>query len=128
MSLRLSRRSVLGGGLGLLVAPSCRLAKPRLRSDPFTLGVASGWPTPQGISLWTRLAPAPLQPDGGMAPEAVTVHVEVAEDEAFSKIAWKQTVSASPEWAHSVHVDVVGLSPGRWYFYRFFAGDSTSPV
>jgi alkaline phosphatase D len=41
--------------------------------DPFTLGVASGDPTPTGVVLWTRLAPRPLEPDGGMPPRAVPV-------------------------------------------------------
>jgi phosphodiesterase/alkaline phosphatase D-like protein len=31
--------------------------------DPFTLGVASGDPTPTEVVLWTRLAPRPLEPD-----------------------------------------------------------------
>ena len=30
--------------------------------DPFTLGVASGDPTPTGVVLWTRLAPGPSTP------------------------------------------------------------------
>jgi PhoD-like phosphatase, N-terminal domain len=30
--------------------------------NPFTLGVASGDPTPDGIVLWTRLAPDPVAP------------------------------------------------------------------
>ena len=33
---------------------------------PFTLGVASGDPVPDGVVLWTRLAPDPLVPGGGM--------------------------------------------------------------
>jgi alkaline phosphatase D len=125
----LSRRWVLGGSLGLLLRPSLACAsRPRFVAEPFSLGVASGWPTPTGFSLWTRLAPSPLSPDGGMTPEPVPVEVEVADDEAFSKIVWKATAAAYPELAHSVHVDVDGLSPGRWYFYRFSAGDATSPV
>src|SRR6187397_161237 len=39
-------------------------ARPRLADDPFTLGVASGDPTPSSGILWTRLAPRPLEPDG----------------------------------------------------------------
>ncbi len=31
-------------------------------SNPFTLGVASGDPSPDGIILWTRLAPEPTDP------------------------------------------------------------------
>src|ERR1700752_2169323 len=35
---------------------------------PFTLGVASGDPEPDGVVLWTRLAPDPLA-GGGMPSE-----------------------------------------------------------
>src|SRR3954447_10859723 len=38
------------------------------------------------------------------------------------------TALATPQLAHSVHVEVDGLEPGRWYWYRFRAGDATSPV
>ena len=33
---------------------------PSFPSNPFTLGVASGDPTPRSVVLWTRLAPKPL--------------------------------------------------------------------
>jgi alkaline phosphatase D len=35
---------------------------------------------------------------------------------------------ASPELAHTVHVEVRGLRPNREYFYRFRAGGEISPV
>jgi alkaline phosphatase D len=38
------------------------------------------------------------------------------------------SVDALRAWAHSVHAEVTGLEPGRWYFYRFIAGDDVSPV
>src|SRR3954471_10383804 len=50
-------------------------------SDPFTLGVASGDPPDSGVVLWTRLGPRPLDPDGGLTPEALEVAWEVASDE-----------------------------------------------
>lgn len=53
---------------------------------------------------------------------------EVASDEGFSTILQSGIVVARPELAHAVHVDVTGLEPARWYFYRFFAGDVQSPV
>ena len=57
------------------------------RSYPFTLGVASGDPLPDGVVLWTRLAPEPLAPDGagGMPAGTVPVQWEVARDERFRK-------------------------------------------
>src|SRR4051794_32725689 len=96
-------------------------AKPRFAANPFTLGVASGYPLPTSVQLWTRLAPVPAAPDGGLAPEVVPVSWEVARDEGMKDIAASGTAYASPEWAHSVHVDVVGLQAGRTYWYRFAA-------
>jgi alkaline phosphatase D len=44
--------------------------QPTFSADPFPLGVASGDLEPDGVVLWTRLAPSPLQPVGGMSAEA----------------------------------------------------------
>lgn len=96
--------------------------------DPFTLGVASGDPTPRGVVLWTRLAPRPLDPDGGMRPEPVEVAWEVADDEAFTKVVAAGSATALPQLAHAVHVEVDSLQPGRWYFYRFRCGAAESTV
>jgi alkaline phosphatase D len=94
---------------------------------PFSLGVASGSPLPTAVILWTRILTDPLDA-AAMAPVALSVRWEVAEDEAFRKIAAKGVASALPALAHSVHVDAAGLAPGRWYWYRFMLGDAVSPV
>jgi len=132
---QLSRRDLLraAAGLGLLgFLPAGRVfaqAQPRFVAYPFGLGVASGYPTADGISLWTRLAPAPLQADGGIERDAVIpVRWQVAEDERFERIAVEGAVRAVPELAHSVHVDAAGLRADRGYFYRFIVGDTVSPI
>src|SRR5438093_1043081 len=128
------RRRFLVGALALgasqLAAPVVRRAhgQPTFASDPFTLGVASGYPLPTGVALWTRLAPAPLVPGGGMPRDVFAVEWEVAADEGMSRIVQRGTAAAVPEWAHAVHVEVEGLEPGRWYWYRFRAGGAVSPV
>jgi alkaline phosphatase D len=104
------------------------LAAPKLARDPFTLGVASGYPRPDGMVLWTRLAPEPLAPAGGMPPAAVPVRWEIARDPGFRALAASGTAYATPDWAHSVHLEPQGLKPGRDYWYRFHAGNATSPV
>jgi alkaline phosphatase D len=38
------------------------------------------------------------------------------------------TARAEVLWAHSVHVEVSGLDPDRWYWYRFRAGGAESPI
>jgi alkaline phosphatase D len=103
-------------------------ARPRLADDPFTLGVASGDPTPSGGVLWTKLAPKPLEPDGGMDGQRVAVTWELADDEAFSKIVKQGRATAAPELGYSLHIDVDGLASDRWYFYRFATGGATSKV
>jgi alkaline phosphatase D len=97
---------------------------------PFTLGVASGDPLPESVVLWTRLAPDPLALDGagGMPARPTIVAYEVAEDERFRRGVRRGLAVASPELAHTVHVDARGLRPGREYFYRFRAGRDLSPV
>lgn len=108
------------------ISPVARvLAQPRFGSDPFTLGVASGYPHDSGVSLWTRLAPQPLA-GGGMPAAAVEVGWEVAEDERLRTIVARGKSRATPQWGHSVHVDVTGLQPARDYWYRFTAGDAVS--
>ena len=101
----------------------------RVSTDyPFTLGVASGDPTPTGVVLWTRLAPKPFGPRGGMPEGRVQVEWQIAADERFRHIAQKGTVWALPELAHSVHVDVEGLAPDRFWYYRFRYAGEVSPV
>jgi alkaline phosphatase D len=94
---------------------------------PFSLGVASGSPLPTAVVLWTRILYQPFNA-AAMPPLAMSVRWEVAHDEAFRDIAAKGSAVAAPELAHSVHVDVAGLAPGRWYWYRFMLGDAVSPV
>lgn len=101
-----------------------------LRSDPFTLGVASGDPLPDGFVIWTRLAPAPLADDGlgGMPSRRYEVQWQVATDPRFARVVRSGTATAGPESAHAVHVEVDGLRPGREYWYRFRVGQWLSPV
>ena len=124
------RRNFLRGLL--LGGASLMSARPRAAPDfpdyPFTLGVASGYPSPDGIALWTRLAPDPLAPGGGLDPRTYRVRWEIAADEGFGRIVDEGLAFATPEWAHAVHVETARLAPARAYWYRFHAGDATSPV
>jgi len=131
---QLSRRLFLGWGSALAALPllqSRASAEDRpfsFPSNPFTLGVASGDPDSSSVVLWTRLAPKPLDADGGMGKENVPLVWELAENEAFTKNLKSDKVIASADLGHSVRVEVNGLAPHRPYFYRFRAGDTVSPV
>src|SRR5688572_26608071 len=133
-SSTLTRRVFLAGVAGLgasvLAPPRARRAHAQrtFASDPFTLGVASGYPLPTSVVLWTRLAPTPLVPGGGMPPEVVPVDWEIATDEQFAQIVQHGIVHAVAEWSHAVHIEVNGLSPNRPYWYRFRAGGAVSAV
>jgi alkaline phosphatase D len=116
-------------GIPTLARQACAVERhPNFPSNPFTLGVASGDPDESGMVLWTRLAPRPLEADGGMGADAVEVRWEVAEDEDMRSIVQSGTLAATPRFGHSVHVEVNQLKPDRWYWYRFHSGDATSPV
>ena len=131
--LALHRRGALRGALGLAALAALQpalapraLGQPIFRSWPFTLGVASGDPLPDGVVLWTRLAPEPLAPMGGLPHLAFPVAWELAEDERFTRITARGTELARPELGFSIHAEVTGLQPARTYFYRFRVGQEVS--
>ena len=111
-----------------LGAPPIDGPRPPIAGYPFTLGVASGDPGPHSVVLWTRLAPQPLTPAGGMPAERYP-----------STSSWRSTTSSAgssaatsswavPDEAHSARAEVQGLDAATEYFYRFKAGREISPV
>jgi len=131
---RISRRALLRTGgsaaAGLVMlsrSAATARAVPPFTGDPFGLGVASGDPTANGIVLWTRLAPAPLE-GGGLPPEVFGVRYELATDEGFRRIVRRGTVEALPDEVHTVHAEIGGLQPATQYWYRFKWGTAVSRV
>lgn len=115
----LRRRSLLKAGAfgaGALAAPA---AAQTLRRG-FTHGVASGEPRAASVLLWTRYVPA--------RGDAATLGWEVAEDPGFGRIVRKGDAIASPDRDHCVRAAVDGLTPGRWYYYRFTGPDRSQSV
>jgi alkaline phosphatase D len=102
-------------------------AAPRFGKTPFTLGVASGDPTSDGIVLWTRLAPDPADPQS-LGRAAIPVRWRVALDGRMKRVVAHGVALAPAELAHSVHVEVDGLWAGRDYFYQFDVGGEESPI
>jgi alkaline phosphatase D len=121
----LGRAAALGAAAFLAPIAGCATPRARFASYPFTLGVASGSPRPDGVVIWTRLAPDPLN-GGGLDPQPVEVRWEVAADAGFRNIVRRGRETAVPAMAHAVHVEVDGLEPRHDYFYRFAAGDALS--
>jgi alkaline phosphatase D len=127
-SQRLGRRSFLIGALatgGALAAPVnyAAIARkrriPRAKHGKFDLGVASGFPRPQGIELWTRV---------GDLKRTSKLKVVVATDRKFANVVDEKVVTAREERDFTARTFVNGLKPDRHYFYRFVTDDSKSPV
>ncbi|MEE4298501.1 MAG: alkaline phosphatase D family protein [Pseudomonadales bacterium] len=123
-----SRRRFLMTSAGVMLAtPLAGALGSMAGRTPFALGVASGAPRPDRVTLWTRIAPDPLA-GGGAPDEDLEVRCLVARDPAFGEIVLDRRVPAPRADAHSVHFTVEGLAPGSDYFYRFELGEDASPV
>jgi alkaline phosphatase D len=124
--LSLDRRRLLQSvtaATASLWLPRGAWAQTRVGADPFALGVASGSPTHDSVVLWTRLL---LDDAAASGRPPVSVRWELAHDEQFIRKVQGGQAQALAALAHSVHVEVQGLAPDRWYFYRFMVGDAVS--
>ena len=127
--MTLTRRSFLGraallGGAIALEGPTALAragsSQPPLATDgAFSLGVSSGFPTPTGAVLWTRL-------DGLQSSARLTL--EVARDAAFRNVVKRSTVTADAARDFTVNAPVSGLQAGEEYHYRFYTKHVSSPV
>lgn len=129
----LTRREFLGAAgmtAALLLAGRQAAAdgannSPKLPSNPFTLGVASGDPAPNGAVLWTRLAPGGVTWDSTRTRDVLW---QVATDSSFANIVQRGSALAQPQLAHSVHVELQGLRPSAFYYYRFLIDGYASRI
>ncbi len=94
----------------------------RVSQAPFLHGVASGDPLTDRVILWTRVTP----PQNWTGP--VSVSWEVAADLQFTQVVASGTTSTDADRDYTVKVDATGLQPGQWYWYRFQALNTYSPV
>jgi alkaline phosphatase D len=114
----------LAGGLaGSLWLPRSAWSQATFGSDPFALGIASGSPTHDSAVLWTRIVG--FANNGDISGD-ITVRWEVAHDHQFKQPVQTGQATATAALAHSVHVELSGLEPDRWYHYRFMAGNAVS--
>ena len=85
----------------------------------FTHSVASGEPGANSVLLWTRF----------VGDEATTLQWQVSETQDFTDVVASGEVEASAGRDYCAKATASGLSPDRWYFYRFAApSGATSPI
>jgi alkaline phosphatase D len=130
-----NRRTMLAGlGASTLLAASDSVVSrqawgnPVFSAYPFSMGVASGEPSPDGFVIWTKIAPHPLQRGGGMPRKPVEVEWSVASDARMRQVVQKGVATAYAELGHAVHVEIAGLDPARDYFYGFTVGGERSRI
>ncbi|KAF1054050.1 MAG: Alkaline phosphatase D [Stenotrophomonas maltophilia] len=131
MSNEINRRQALRLLGGMAAAPLLLRYGKALAGvpTPFTLGVASGDPWPDGFVIWTRLANLPLTPDSETRlPASIPIDWEVAADPDFRRILQRGRTQALAINGHAVHVELHQLTPGREYWYRFIALGERSPT
>jgi alkaline phosphatase D len=88
---------------------------------PFYHGVASGDPLADRVIIWTRVTP-----DDSL--ENIPAQWELSENDKFSPVLKSGTTSTSAARDYTIKVDVSGLAPATYYYYRFKALDHTSPI
>ncbi len=114
----LTRRALFtlaGAGAALAATPAAASGF----GTGFTHCVASGEPAATSVLLWTRY----------VAGADTVLTWQVSETEDFGKPVAEGNVTASPARDWCAKGVATGLSPDRWYFYRFLAPDGTaSPV
>ncbi|WP_435744512.1 alkaline phosphatase D family protein [Nocardioides sp. SYSU DS0663] len=125
------RTVVASGATGLGVATVAGTSTPAIaaaRHRVFQHGVASGDPLPHAVLIWTRVTPTrSAKPGSGKGPRA-EVRWEVARDRRFRKVVRRGRFVTSASRDHTVKLDVTGLAPESWYYYRFSYGGQRSRV
>lgn len=97
-----------------LPTAAAALATPGSRVS-FPQGVASADPQPDSILLWTRAQP--------LAEGDVALILQLSSSEDFEQVLVEETVSAHSTADYTVRVQIDGLQPGQFYYYRFLADD-----
>lgn len=86
---------------------------------PFYHGVASGDPLSDRVIIWTRVSSDNLTEN---------VDWQIATDTMFTTLVNSGTVTTDTGKDFTVKVDVTGLQPNTWYYYRFINNGTKSIV
>lgn len=89
---------------------------------PFYHGVASGDPLSKKVIIWTRVTP------DDTSATSIRVDWEIARDTNFTQVVNSGTFTTDQSRDYTVKVDVDGLKPDTYYYYRFKAKNRFSPM
>lgn len=81
------------------------------RYAPFYHGVASGDPMSDRVIIWTRITPD--------QPGALTVNWQMATDTGMTNVVQSGSATTDDTKDYTIKVDVTGLQPDTYYYYRF---------
>jgi alkaline phosphatase D len=115
-----------GAAAAMRVPGFRRLANAQPLPPPFSHGVASGDPLPDGMIIWTRVTPTAEALPGSGAGPAVDVGWVVATDPGLRTVVQRGTARTDASRDHTVKVDVRGLAPATRYYYGFALGEQRS--
>ena len=109
----------------LLLIPNlsfCQVfSSPLTCTAPFYHGVASGDPLSNKVIIWTRVTPIDFS-------QSISGTYKVAEDSLFNNIVSSGVFNTDFTSDYTVKIDVSGLNPNTFYFYRFETNGKKSPV
>lgn len=87
---------------------------------PFYYGVVSGDPLSDRVIIWTHLTTS--------EPGSVAVEWQMATDTLFYQLVASGTAYTDASKGYTVKVDVNGLQPDTWYYYRFIYQNKASII
>lgn len=87
----------------------------------FNHGVASGDPLENSVIIWTRVTPLDLE-------ETINVNYEVATDNKFENLVHSGVETTTKSKDFTIKIDVLNLTAGTKYYYRFKVGNKISPI
>ena len=87
----------------------------------FNHGVASGDPLENSVIIWTRVTPLDLE-------ETINVNYEVATDNKFENLVHSGVETTTKAKDFTIKIDVLNLTAGTKYYYRFKVGNKISPI
>src|SRR5450759_3675336 len=116
-------------------SPALRAQGPlRFADDPFRLGVASGYPRPDGAVIWTRIAPDIAQANGGLDAVAIPVRwywyrfIAGGAASPVGRLRTAPAAGASPARLRFAFASCQQYEQGWFSAYRHMLGDDLDLV